>query len=81
MIEYTIVIDGDKAEAIFDDGLVEVLGSMGQVSHRRASHVEPCGDKWTADMSPVGGPVLGPYDLRRTALEHEVAWLKENLNL
>jgi hypothetical protein len=46
------------------------------LSTRRASHVEPYADGgWTADMSPVGGPVLGPFALRGQALEAETAWL------
>lgn len=34
--------------------------------------------KWWADMLPSGGPVLGPYDDRDTALEAEIAWLQDN---
>jgi hypothetical protein len=30
-------------------------------------------------MSPVGGPVLGPFRLRRDALAAEVAWLERKL--
>jgi len=32
---------------------------------------------WWADMTPVEGPVLGPYDTREEALAREVDWLKE----
>ena len=32
-------------------------------------------DKWWADMLPVEGPVLGPYDTREEALDEEVKWL------
>jgi hypothetical protein len=46
----------------------------------RASHVEPTADgKWTADMSPVDGPVLGPFELRSEALAAEVAWLTNEM--
>ena len=46
----------------------------------RASHVEPGRDSagnhcWLADMSPVGGPLLGPYATRWLALEAELVWL------
>ena len=34
--------------------------------------------RWLADLSPVGGPILGPYDLRSEALEAEVEWLEEH---
>jgi len=55
------------------------LDSLGQVSIRRGSHVEPTQDgEWTADLSPVGGPVLGPYKKRTDAIDAELAWLAEN---
>ena len=46
----------------------------------RASHVEPGRDSagnhcWLADMSPVGGPILGPYATRGRALTAELVWL------
>jgi hypothetical protein len=50
---------------------------FGQVTIRRASHVEPGPDgQWTADLSPVGGPVLGPFAFRSQALDAEVEWLR-----
>lgn len=49
---------------------------LGAVDIRRASHVEATADgHWTADMSPVDGPVLGPYRLRGEALTAEREWL------
>ena len=54
------------------------LPALGQVRCSRASHVEPTPDgRWTADMAPVGGPVLGSYKLRSEALAAEVAWLND----
>ena len=55
------------------------LAALGQPAITRASHVEP-GDagSWYADLSPVGGPVLGPFVRRSAALEAEVAWLEQN---
>jgi hypothetical protein len=45
-------------------------------SSPRASFVEPTSDgQWTADMSPVNGPVLGPFKLRGDALKAETEWL------
>lgn len=35
-------------------------------------------NKWWADCLPVGGPVLGPFDDRDSALEAEANWLREN---
>lgn len=57
------------------------LSEIGQiVAIRRASHIEPTPDnRWVADMTPVSGPVLGPFDFRSQALAAEVAWLEENL--
>jgi hypothetical protein len=53
------------------------LDALGQLAIRRGSHVEPTGNgRWTADLSPVAGPVLGPFDLRSQALAAEVAWLE-----
>jgi hypothetical protein len=63
---------------IYSDEHAELL-AMGKSETRRASHVEPCGSKWTADMSPVGGPLLGPFDLRQQALDAEVAYLNRQL--
>ena len=53
------------------------LASLGAADVTRASHVEPDGrGGWTADLSPVGGPVLGPFPRRSEALATEVAWLE-----
>lgn len=55
------------------------LGQLGQLSIRRGSHVEPTADgRWTADLSPVNGPVLGPFTMRTEALAAEIAWLQAN---
>jgi hypothetical protein len=55
------------------------LGVLGHVVISRASHVEPNGSgRWLADLTPVAGPVLGPFDLRSEALEAEQDWLVTN---
>ena len=52
------------------------LHTLGKVSVSRGSHVEPTVDgQWTADLAPVGGPLLGPFGCRSQALEAELAWL------
>ena len=55
------------------------LDSLGHAVITRASHVEPdqrgC---WLADLSPVAGPILGPFRRRSEALEAELAWLVTN---
>lgn len=55
------------------------LGVLGHLVISRASHVEPNDSgRWLADLTPVAGPVLGPFDLRSEALEAELAWLVTN---
>ena len=55
------------------------LASLGQLSIRRASYVEPDeSGAWHADLSPVGGPKLGPFLSRSSALQAEHAWLQTN---
>jgi len=55
------------------------LCQLGQLSIQRGSHVEPTNDgQWTADLSPVNGPQLGPYPTRTEALAAEVTWLHEH---
>lgn len=79
-VELTIVF-GSRGEAIYSDETIELLQACGNVSIARASHVEPSEGGWSADMSPVGGPVLGPFGRRSDAIDAEVRWLKENLGL
>lgn len=55
------------------------LATLGGLSISRASHVEPTPDgKWVADMSPVAGPMLGPFSSRSLALAAEAVWLEAN---
>ncbi len=64
---------------IWHDDLAGILDE-GVATVRRASNVEPNADgKWTADLSPVGGPTFGPYTLRQDALDAEVEWLDRHL--
>ena len=63
-----------ECKAVYDESLE--LSGLGKPIIRRASHVEPTPDgRWTADLSPVGGPILGPFSLRSQALEAELNWL------
>jgi hypothetical protein len=63
-------------EFIYSDELVPLL-DLGQPTIRRASHVEPNeAGRWVADLSPVNGPKLGPFEKRQEALDAEVAWLR-----
>jgi hypothetical protein len=64
-----------------DPRLMTFMRALGVASIRRASHVEPTSDnRWTADMAPSGGPVLGPFDTRSEALAAEVEWLSRSLH-
>ena len=52
------------------------LQALGSMRVRRGSHVEPDeAGKWYADLSPVSGPILGPFPLRSQALAAEIGWL------
>jgi len=81
--EEVVVINCDQnlqVSAIYDDEISDLLQNLGSVKIQRASHVEPTEDgQWQADLSPVDGPVLGPFLLRKDALDAEVAWLMENI--
>ena len=55
------------------------LRALGKLAIARGSHVEPTPDGlWTANMAPVGGPLLGPFQTRSDALEAERVWLEEH---
>ena len=55
------------------------LQRLGRLTITRGSHVEPTADgQWTADMSPVTGPVLGPFPSRSDALTAERQWLEKH---
>lgn len=55
------------------------LGSVGSPAIRRAGHVEPTSTGgWLADLAPVGGPCLGPFPRRSTALAAEQDWLRRH---
>jgi hypothetical protein len=80
-MEHTITIEGGNLRFIYNDNLAGLL-TLGVSAVARASHVEPhSAGGWTADMSPVDGPVLGPFALRQEALNAEVAWLQANRGL
>jgi hypothetical protein len=77
--EYEIFIYPDGTiRFIYDDKLRPLL-EEGKSDIRRASHVEPeyeAGEwLWYADLSPVSGPKIGPYQTRDGAIAAEIDWL------
>lgn len=62
---------------VYDETLP--LANFGRLTIARGSHVEPNeAGIWTADLSPVGGPLLGPFATRSEALDAEREWLETN---
>jgi hypothetical protein len=63
--------------AIYDE-LID-LAVLGRPTITRASRVEPDEQgRWLADLGPVGGPVLGPFERRGEALQAEREWLERH---
>ena len=71
---------------IHQGGIVHCLYSeeidllkIGSISITRGSYVEPTAEgQWTADLSPVDGPLLGPFANRSAALDAERQWLERH---
>jgi hypothetical protein len=74
-----LLIDGQGQVQCLYGELID-LATLGMLSIRRASHVEPDDDgSWWADLAPVEGPRLGPFAKRSQALLAETAWLEQHL--
>ena len=73
-----LVIDSSgNTSCIYDETIP--LQRLGRVRIRRGSHVEPVpSGQWIADMKPVDGPVLGPFNIRSQALAAERRWLEKH---
>jgi hypothetical protein len=76
-MEIQIRVSGDQVRFIYSDDLKGFM-EHGEAKTARASHVEPSGNMWVADLSPVNGPKLGPFTKRAEALTAEVMWLYQN---
>ena len=69
-----VITPTGEVRCVYDETID--LHQLGPLTIARASHVEPTVDgRWCADLSPVGGPVLGPFNLRTAALQAEQQWL------
>lgn len=76
LIEVFITTAG-HTRLVFDDA-VDLRG-LGKFQITRGLHVEPTAEgEWTTDLSPVDGPLLGPFPTRQAALDAERSWLNEN---
>jgi hypothetical protein len=72
-----IITKTGLGRCVYDEAID--LTSLGHISIQRASHVEPDADgRWLANLSPVGGPLLGPFQLRSEAITAERDWLADN---
>lgn len=72
-----IVAPGGVVRCIYGEEID--LAALGSPAIVRASHVEPDQQgRWWADLSPLSGPLLGPFPARSEALVAEHAWLETN---
>jgi hypothetical protein len=72
-----VVTTGGTIRAIYTEEID--LCILGRPVIVRASHVEPDeAGRWIADLTPVNGPILGPFDRRSDALAAEQSWLESN---
>ena len=72
-----LILAGGVVRCVYGEAID--LHVLGQPQIRRASVVEPdeqgC---WYADLSPVEGPLLGPFAQRSQALAAEQEWLSRH---
>ena len=72
-----VIESGGIVRCIYSEAID--LAALGRPAISRASHVEPDPQgRWWADLSPLSGPRLGPYEFRSEALAAELAWLEAN---
>jgi len=72
-----VVHPSGNVQCLYDESVD--LQALGRLRITRASHVEPHADgRWIADLSPVGGPKLGPFKRRSQALRAERLWLEQH---
>lgn len=73
-----IIDEAGGVKCVYDEAID--LAALGKLNITRVSHVEPDDDgNWWADMSPVEGPSLGPFEKRSEALASEREWIDSHL--
>ena len=73
-----LVLPNGHVRCLYDETIDQA--SIGALHIRRASRVEPdSSGRWSTDLSPAGGPVLGPFAYRSQALSAERSWLDGHL--
>ena len=71
-----LVIHADGSASCLYDEVID-LTALGSLKIERGSHVEPDEQgRWFADLTPVFGPKLGPFERRSEALDTERTWLE-----
>ncbi len=71
-----LIVQCDGSVRCLYDELID-LPVLGRPRIRRASYVEPDAQgRWHVDLSPSGGPQLGPFSSRSAALQAEREWLE-----
>lgn len=72
-----VITPGGAVRCIYSEEIN--LAVLGSPTITRASHVEPDEQgQWWADLTPVAGPRLGPYQHRSRALDAERQWLESS---
>lgn len=70
-----VIRPGGTVHCLYSEALD--LHQIGSLTIARGSHVEPdVIGQWRADLSPVNGPILGPFSSRSDALAAERQWLE-----
>lgn len=71
-----LIVHADGSASCLYDEAID-LSALGSLKIERGSHVEPDErGRWFANLAPVSGPKLGPFDRRSEALDAERAWLE-----
>ncbi len=69
-----LIRPGGEVRCVYGEAID--LHVLGQPHITRAGLVEPDEQgRWWSDLSPVHGPMLGPFSQRTQALEAEQEWL------